>query len=153
MPPFSLSLSSRQPDSHRQPPPATAIRHRQPPPFATASRRHSPLPPPQVAPPATTASRNASHRQPPASASLRVPQLRLHCSPQARQFPAHQVPLPAVGATTPFFTALFAYLITSKREAWVTYTALVPVVAGVVIATGIWKGNVVNACCECLLVW
>nr|GMC62893.1 probable sugar phosphate/phosphate translocator At5g04160 [Ipomoea batatas] len=42
----------------------------------------------------------------------------------------------AVGATTPFFTALFAYLITSKREAWVTYTALVPVVAGVVIATG-----------------
>nr|GMC89936.1 probable sugar phosphate/phosphate translocator At5g04160 [Ipomoea batatas]GMD00238.1 probable sugar phosphate/phosphate translocator At5g04160 [Ipomoea batatas]GME21414.1 probable sugar phosphate/phosphate translocator At5g04160 [Ipomoea batatas] len=42
----------------------------------------------------------------------------------------------AIGATTPFFTALFAYLITSKREAWVTYTALVPVVAGVVIATG-----------------
>ncbi|XP_019165838.1 PREDICTED: probable sugar phosphate/phosphate translocator At5g04160 [Ipomoea nil] len=42
----------------------------------------------------------------------------------------------AVGATTPFFTAFFAYLITSKREAWVTYTALVPVVAGVVIASG-----------------
>ncbi|KAL1555351.1 UDP-URONIC ACID TRANSPORTER 1 [Salvia divinorum] len=42
----------------------------------------------------------------------------------------------AVGATTPFFTALFAYLITRKREAWATYTCLVPVVAGVVIATG-----------------
>ncbi|MBA0558238.1 hypothetical protein Golob_015266 [Gossypium lobatum] len=42
----------------------------------------------------------------------------------------------AVGATTPFFTALFAYLMTFKREAWVTYAALVPVVAGVVIASG-----------------
>lgn len=43
----------------------------------------------------------------------------------------------AVGATTPFFTALFAYLATLKREAWVTYAALVPVVAGVVIASGV----------------
>lgn len=43
----------------------------------------------------------------------------------------------AVGATTPFFTALFAYLMTLKREAWVTYAALVPVVAGVVIASGV----------------
>ncbi|XP_014489697.1 UDP-URONIC ACID TRANSPORTER 1 [Vigna radiata var. radiata] len=42
----------------------------------------------------------------------------------------------AVGATTPFFTAVFAYLATLKREAWVTYAALVPVVAGVVIASG-----------------
>ncbi|XAR68482.1 hypothetical protein NMG60_11003613 [Bertholletia excelsa] len=42
----------------------------------------------------------------------------------------------AVGATTPFFTAMFAYLMTLKREAWVTYAALVPVVAGVVIASG-----------------
>ncbi|MBA0785131.1 hypothetical protein Gotri_025490 [Gossypium trilobum] len=42
----------------------------------------------------------------------------------------------AVGATTPFFTALFAYLMTFKREAWVTYAALVPVVTGVVIASG-----------------
>ncbi|CAA0837436.1 Probable sugar phosphate/phosphate translocator [Striga hermonthica] len=42
----------------------------------------------------------------------------------------------AVGATTPFFTALFAYLMTLKREAWATYTCLVPVVAGVVIASG-----------------
>ncbi|OMP11814.1 hypothetical protein COLO4_03677 [Corchorus olitorius] len=33
----------------------------------------------------------------------------------------------AVGATTPFFTAMFAYLMTFKREAWVTYGALVPV--------------------------
>lgn len=43
----------------------------------------------------------------------------------------------AVGATTPFFTALFAYLMTFKREAWVTYAALVPVVAGVIIASGV----------------
>ncbi|KAF3635624.1 putative sugar phosphate/phosphate translocator [Capsicum annuum] len=42
----------------------------------------------------------------------------------------------AVGATTPFFTALFAYMITQKREAWTTYGCLVPVVAGVVIASG-----------------
>lgn len=43
----------------------------------------------------------------------------------------------AVGATTPFFTALFAYFATFKREAWITYAALVPVVAGVVIASGV----------------
>nr|XP_043621309.1 UDP-URONIC ACID TRANSPORTER 1-like [Erigeron canadensis] len=42
----------------------------------------------------------------------------------------------AVGATTPFFTALFAYLVTLKREAWITYGALVPVVTGVIIASG-----------------
>ncbi|GAB2267186.1 UDP-URONIC ACID TRANSPORTER 1 [Dionaea muscipula] len=42
----------------------------------------------------------------------------------------------AVGATTPFFTALFAYLMTFKREAWITYGCLVPVVGGVVIASG-----------------
>lgn len=42
----------------------------------------------------------------------------------------------AVGATTPFFTAVFAYLMTFKREAWVTYGALVPVVVGVIIASG-----------------
>ena len=43
----------------------------------------------------------------------------------------------AVGATTPFFTAVFAYIMTLKRESWVTYAALVPVVAGVVIASGV----------------
>ncbi|KAM3691083.1 hypothetical protein ACJW31_09G168300 [Castanea mollissima] len=42
----------------------------------------------------------------------------------------------AVGATTPFFTAVFAYIMTLKRESWVTYAALVPVVTGVVIASG-----------------
>ncbi|KAL7194446.1 hypothetical protein ACSBR1_034795 [Camellia fascicularis] len=41
-----------------------------------------------------------------------------------------------IGATTPFFTAVFAYLMTFKRESWITYPALVPVVAGVVIAIG-----------------
>ncbi|KAI8564124.1 probable sugar phosphate/phosphate translocator At3g11320 [Rhododendron vialii] len=42
----------------------------------------------------------------------------------------------AIGATTPFFTAVFAYLMTLKREAWLTYVTLVPVVTGVVIASG-----------------
>eukprot|EP00271_Cylindrocystis_brebissonii_P004118 TRINITY_DN15585_c0_g1_i1.p1 TRINITY_DN15585_c0_g1~~TRINITY_DN15585_c0_g1_i1.p1 ORF type:complete len:345 (+),score=60.18 TRINITY_DN15585_c0_g1_i1:431-1465(+) len=42
----------------------------------------------------------------------------------------------AVGATTPFFTAFFAYIMTFKRESWMTYGSLVPVVAGVVIASG-----------------
>ncbi|KAF3616095.1 putative sugar phosphate/phosphate translocator [Capsicum annuum] len=42
----------------------------------------------------------------------------------------------AVGATTPFFTALFAYLMTRKQEAWATYGCLVPVVTGVIIASG-----------------
>ncbi|XP_072979987.1 probable sugar phosphate/phosphate translocator At3g11320 [Typha angustifolia] len=42
----------------------------------------------------------------------------------------------AVGATTPFFTAVFAYFMTVKREGWITYLTLVPVVAGVMIASG-----------------
>ncbi|XP_050289972.1 probable sugar phosphate/phosphate translocator At3g11320 [Quercus robur] len=42
----------------------------------------------------------------------------------------------AVGATTPFFTAVFACFMTSKKESWLTYLALVPVVTGVIIATG-----------------
>ncbi|XP_020576448.1 probable sugar phosphate/phosphate translocator At3g11320 [Phalaenopsis equestris] len=42
----------------------------------------------------------------------------------------------AVGATTPFFTAVFAYIMTVRREAWITYVTLVPVVTGVIIASG-----------------
>ncbi|CAN6331245.1 unnamed protein product [Urochloa humidicola] len=42
----------------------------------------------------------------------------------------------AVGATTPFFTAVLAYAVAARREAFATYAALIPVVAGVVIATG-----------------
>ncbi|KAK7256859.1 hypothetical protein RIF29_30399 [Crotalaria pallida] len=41
----------------------------------------------------------------------------------------------AIGATTPFFTAVFAYMIMRQREAWDTYSTLVPVVAGVIIAS------------------
>ncbi|MED6204591.1 hypothetical protein PIB30_010445 [Stylosanthes scabra] len=41
----------------------------------------------------------------------------------------------AVGATTPFFTAVFAYFMTLRREGWVTYITLVPVVTGVMIAS------------------
>lgn len=43
----------------------------------------------------------------------------------------------AIGATTPFFTAIFAYLMSKKREAWITYATLLPVVAGVIIASGV----------------
>ncbi|XP_003556842.1 probable sugar phosphate/phosphate translocator At5g05820 [Glycine max] len=42
----------------------------------------------------------------------------------------------AIGATTPFFTAVFAYLMTLKRETWLTYLTLVPVVTGVILASG-----------------
>ncbi|KAM2983835.1 hypothetical protein FF2_009709 [Malus domestica] len=42
----------------------------------------------------------------------------------------------AVSATTPFFTAIFAFLIIKNREAWRTYAALIPVVAGVIFASG-----------------
>jgi len=41
----------------------------------------------------------------------------------------------AIGATTPFFTAIFAYIMTFKREGLLTYLKLIPVVTGVVIAT------------------
>jgi drug/metabolite transporter (DMT)-like permease len=50
----------------------------------------------------------------------------------------------AVGATTPFFTAVFAYIMTVKRESWVTYLTLVPVVTGVMIASGV-------SCCSAYL--
>ncbi|GAV68545.1 EamA domain-containing protein [Cephalotus follicularis] len=43
----------------------------------------------------------------------------------------------AIGATTPFYTAIFAYLMIKKREAWLTYATLVPVVAGVIVASGV----------------
>ena len=43
----------------------------------------------------------------------------------------------AIGATTPFFTALFAYLMICKREAWLTYFTLIHVVTGVIIASGV----------------
>ncbi len=42
----------------------------------------------------------------------------------------------AVGATTPFFTAVFAYSLTLRREAWLVYGALIPVVTRVMIASG-----------------
>ncbi|GMY10963.1 probable sugar phosphate/phosphate translocator At3g11320 [Fagus crenata] len=42
----------------------------------------------------------------------------------------------AVGATTPFFTAVFACFMTTKKEDWLTYVTLIPVVTGVIIATG-----------------
>lgn len=42
----------------------------------------------------------------------------------------------AIGATTPAFTAVLAYIIMHQRESPIVYFALVPVVVGVVIASG-----------------
>uniref|UniRef100_A0A7N0TWC7 Sugar phosphate transporter domain-containing protein n=1 Tax=Kalanchoe fedtschenkoi TaxID=63787 RepID=A0A7N0TWC7_KALFE len=41
----------------------------------------------------------------------------------------------AIGATTPFFTAIFAFVITCKRESAEVYLALLPVVLGIVLAS------------------
>lgn len=41
----------------------------------------------------------------------------------------------AIGATTPFFTAIFAFLITCKKETAEVYLALLPVVLGIVVAS------------------
>ncbi|KAL3645609.1 hypothetical protein CASFOL_010789 [Castilleja foliolosa] len=41
----------------------------------------------------------------------------------------------AIGATTPFFTAIFAFIITCKKESAEVYLALVPVVLGIVLAS------------------
>ncbi|KAL7608422.1 probable sugar phosphate/phosphate translocator At1g12500 [Lactuca sativa] len=41
----------------------------------------------------------------------------------------------AIGATTPFFTAIFAFLITCKKESAEVYFALMPVVFGIVLAS------------------
>ncbi|MQL92091.1 hypothetical protein Taro_024706 [Colocasia esculenta] len=41
----------------------------------------------------------------------------------------------AVGATTPFFTAIFAFLLTCRREHPLVYLALLPVVLGIVVAS------------------
>jgi len=55
----------------------------------------------------------------------------------------------AIGATTPFFTAIFAYIMTFKREAWLTYLTLVPVVTGVVIASGVCNISITLVHCFC----
>ncbi|KAH6768958.1 Nucleotide-sugar transporter family protein [Perilla frutescens var. frutescens] len=41
----------------------------------------------------------------------------------------------AIGATTPFFTAIFAFVITCKKESAEVYFALLPVVLGIVLAS------------------
>lgn len=41
----------------------------------------------------------------------------------------------AIGATTPFFTAIFAFLITCKKESAEVYCTLLPVVFGIVLAS------------------
>ncbi|KMZ57534.1 Nucleotide-sugar transporter family protein [Zostera marina] len=41
----------------------------------------------------------------------------------------------AIGATTPFFTAIFAFLITCRSESGLVYATLLPVVLGIVLAS------------------
>uniref|UniRef100_A0A7R9W0I2 Sugar phosphate transporter domain-containing protein n=1 Tax=Chlamydomonas euryale TaxID=1486919 RepID=A0A7R9W0I2_9CHLO len=41
----------------------------------------------------------------------------------------------AIGATTPFFTAVLAFVVQGSRESLLTYATLVPIVAGIAIAT------------------
>ncbi|XP_057524081.1 probable sugar phosphate/phosphate translocator At1g12500 [Amaranthus tricolor] len=41
----------------------------------------------------------------------------------------------AIGATTPFFTAIFAFIITCKKESPIVYFSLLPVVLGIVVAS------------------
>ena len=54
-----------------------------------------------------------------------------------RPFSDPRLGLPqAIGATTPVFTAILAIVMLRKREAWLVYFALLPVVIGIVIATG-----------------
>jgi drug/metabolite transporter (DMT)-like permease len=42
----------------------------------------------------------------------------------------------AIGATTPFFTAIFAVMFQGARESGITYLTLVPIAGGVVVASG-----------------
>jgi Triose-phosphate Transporter family len=42
----------------------------------------------------------------------------------------------AVSATTPAFVAVLALVVLKQREQWAVYAALVPIIAGLVIATG-----------------
>lgn len=42
----------------------------------------------------------------------------------------------AIGATTPFFTAVFAFILQGTRESALTYSTLVPIVGGIAIASG-----------------
>jgi drug/metabolite transporter (DMT)-like permease len=57
----------------------------------------------------------------------------------------------AVGATAPLFTALFAYIATSKREPWLAYAALIPVVTGLIIASGV-RIRIYTYICVCMYV-
>nr|GMC85928.1 uncharacterized protein LOC109181355 isoform X1 [Ipomoea batatas] len=150
--------------SHRQPPPQVAT-----PATAAAAIRPSTT---EVAPPATTASRNASHRQParssatsplfsssslisstssPAPSSPYLhPQRRLLRLRRRRQ---HFPSLPPCPPSTrrrrhhAFFSPLSSPTLSLVRGRPGSPTPPCPRRSpAFVIATGIWKGNVVNAC-------
>jgi drug/metabolite transporter (DMT)-like permease len=57
----------------------------------------------------------------------------------------------AIGACTPFFTAILSLVIQGKRESARTYAALVPVVVGIVVATGFEPSFHMLGFCVCML--
>lgn len=57
----------------------------------------------------------------------------------------------ALGATTPFFCAIFGMLLRGQRETQETYAALVPVVAGVIIASRFDPQFVLSGFIACIL--
>jgi drug/metabolite transporter (DMT)-like permease len=42
----------------------------------------------------------------------------------------------AIGSTTPFFTAILAYVFMGTRESLLTYLTLIPIMSGIAIASG-----------------
>ena len=46
------------------------------------------------------------------------------------------LPLQVIGATTPAATAILAFVLLGSVEKWATYAALIPVMLGIVVATG-----------------
>lgn len=59
----------------------------------------------------------------------------MHCTKEAQE-DRKSIAMQAVGATTPAFTAALSFLMVNARESERTYAALLPVVIGIVIATG-----------------
>jgi len=55
----------------------------------------------------------------------------------------------AIGATTPLFTAIMSFVALGQREGRRVYVALIPVVAGVIMATGASQAVLTLSSCSC----
>ncbi|KAI5074166.1 hypothetical protein GOP47_0010127 [Adiantum capillus-veneris] len=73
-----------------------------------------------------------------------IAKLHGHCLAEAGAYANHSLTCPVLQDFSSqhhfLCISLFAYLMTFGREAWLTYATLVPVVAGVVIASGVCNG-------------